>query len=56
MSVRASVAVWFCKGCTAKQRPASYPCRECCGYTGKRAKVMADVLDAWGRPSRRVPS
>ena len=55
MSVRKSVAVWFCPDCTRNQRQGSYPCTECCGYTGRRAKVATGVTDAVGRPSRRLP-
>lgn len=50
------LARWFCPNCFSQQRPGSYACRYCCGYTGRRAKVATDVRDAFGRPSRRVPS
>ncbi len=56
MSVRKSTQLWFCDGCTRKQRQGSFACRHCCGYTGKRAKVLPDVVNAWGRPTNRVPS
>lgn len=49
-------AKWTCRDCTSTQRQGSYACRECCGYTGRRAKVATGVTDAVGRPSRRVPS
>jgi hypothetical protein len=55
MSVRKSVQTWFCKDCTAKQRPGSFPCMLCCGFTGKRIQVATGVTTAVGRPSKRVP-
>lgn len=48
-------ALWFCAGCFRQQRPGSYPCRKCCGYTGKRANVCTDVRTAHGRLTNRVP-
>jgi hypothetical protein len=49
-------ALWYCPGCFVQQRPGSFACRHCCGYTGKRANVCTDVRNAFGRPSKRVPS
>lgn len=51
-----SLAKWFCQNCFTYQRPSSYPCRCCCGYTGKREKVATGVTRVNGQPSRRVPS
>lgn len=51
-----SSPTWYCAGCSRKQRPGSYPCSLCCGYTGKRANVVTNVLNAFGHPSSRVPS
>lgn len=48
-------AIWYCDDCTTGQRPGSYACSLCCGFTGRRAKVATGVTDAVGRPSRRLP-
>lgn len=55
MSARLSPQMWFCDDCTRKQRPGSYACTKCCGYTGRRAKVATGVTTAHGTPSKRVP-
>lgn len=36
---RESSSAWYCDDCTTGQRPGSYPCRLCCGYTGRREQV-----------------
>lgn len=49
------LAKWTCPDCFTQQRPGSYPCTRCTGYTGRRAKVATGVTDTVGRPSKRVP-
>lgn len=39
IKVRESAATWYCDDCSTGQRPGSYPCRLCCGYTGRREQV-----------------
>jgi hypothetical protein len=49
-------AKWYCDTCTVNQHPGRLPCTDCCGYTTTMAKVMRDVLNAWGRPVNKVTS